>query len=167
MRLSLHGLETTMSVSLREIDTGNFWQCLRLKIADGQEKFVAGNAISIAESKIYSYLTPLTVYSDDEIIGFVMYGRDPETGNFWLVRLMIDAKHQGKGYGKSATRAVIETLNEDFGCQEVFLSFVPENVGAEKLYSDLGFERTGETDDDGEIIMRFKSTHNRRQTTDN
>jgi hypothetical protein len=51
-------------------------------------------------------------------------------------------------------------------CQEVFLSFVPENVGAEKLYSGLGFEQTGESDEDGEIIMRFKLTDNRPLRTD-
>jgi diamine N-acetyltransferase len=156
-----------MTIALREIDSGNFLQCLRLKVAAGQENYVADNAVSVAELKIYPYLTPLAVYSDNETVGFTMYGRDPETGNFWLVRLMIDQKHQGKGYGKSATRAVIEKLNKEFGCQEVFLSFVPENVGAEKLYSGLGFERTGETDEDGEIIMRFKSTDNGRRTTDN
>jgi len=156
-----------MNVSLREIDAENFHQCLKLKVADGQENYVAGNAVSIAESKIFPYLKPLAVYARNEMVGFAMYGRDTETGNFWLVRLMIDAPQQGRGYGKSATRAVIKKLNEEFDCREVFLSFVPENVGAEKMYSSLGFKRTGETDEDGEIIMRFNSTDNRQLTTDN
>jgi len=156
-----------MTISLREIDSDNFHQCLKLKVADGQENFVADNAVSVAESKIYPYLVPLAVYSENEMVGFAMYGRDPETGNFWLVRLMIDAEYQGKGYGKSATQAVIEKLNKEFGCQEIFLSFVPENFRAEKLYLSLGFERTGETDESGEIIMRFKSTDNRQLTTVN
>lgn len=156
-----------MNISLREIDTENFHQCLKLKVADGQKNYVADNAVSIAESKIFPYLIPLAVYLENEMVGFAMYGRDPETGNFWLVRLMIDAQHQGKGYGKSATQAMIEKLNEEFDCREVYLSFVPENVRAEKMYSSLGFERTGETDDGGEIIMRFKSTDNGEAATDN
>ena len=156
-----------MTVSLREIDAENFHQCLKLKVADGQENYVADNAVSIAESKIFPYLVPLAVYAEERMVGFAMYGCDPETGNFWLVRLMIDVEHQGKGYGKSATRAVIGKLNEEFDCREVFLSFVPENLKAEKMYSGVGFKRTGETDDSGEIIMRFVSTGNGRLTTDN
>ena len=156
-----------MTISLREIDAKNFHQCLKLKVADGQENYVADNAVSIAESKIFPYLIPLAVYAEEEIVGFAMYGRDTETGNFWLVRLMIDASQQGKGYGKRATRAVIKKLKEEFDCQEIFLSFVPQNVGAEKMYSSLGFERTGETDEDGEIIMCFNSTDNGQLTTDN
>ena len=156
-----------MIISLREIDAENFHQCLKLRVADGQENYVADNAVSIAESKIYPHLVPLAVYSENDMVGFTMYGRDPETRNFWLVRLMIDAQQQGKGYGKSATRAVIEKLNEEFDCREVYLSFVPENVGAEKMYASVGFERTGETDDDGEIIMRFKSPDNGRPAIHN
>ena len=155
-------LKITMTVSLQEIDAGNFHQCLKLKVADGQENYVADNAVSIAESKIFPHLTPLAVYSENELVGFAMYGRDTETGNFWLVRLMIDASQQGKGYGRAATRAVIEKLNREFDCREIYLSFVPANVCAEKFYSGLGFERTGETDEDGEIIMRFVSTDNEK-----
>ena len=150
-----------MPITLREVDAKNFHQCIKLKVADDQKTYVADNAVSIAESKIFPYLVPLAVYAEVELIGFAMYGRDTETGTFWLVRLMIDAHHQGKGYGKAATRAVIEKLNEEFDCREVYLSFVPANVGAEKMYSSLGFRRTGETDEDGEIIMRFDSNDNR------
>lgn len=80
---------------------------------------------------------------------------------------MIDAQHQGRGYGKAATQAVIEKLNEEFDCRKNFLSFVPANVGAEKMYSSLGFKPTGDSDEDGEIIMRLNSTDNGRLTTDN
>jgi len=159
-----------MNVSLREVDSENFRQCINLKVADGQEKFVASNVMSIAQSKIYPYLVPLAVYSKNEIVGFLMYERDPETGKFWLARLMIDAQQQGKGYGKSATRALIEKLTLLPDCEEIFLSFVSENIGAEKLYLNLGFKKTGETSKDGETIMRFvinKSTDNRPPTTDN
>ena len=156
-----------MAISLREIDARNFHQCIKLKVTDDQKKFVAENAVSIAESKVFPYLVPFAVYAEDELVGFAMYGRDTDTGNFWLVRLMIDARYQGKGYGKAATRAVIEKLNEEFDCREVYLSFVPANAGAEKMYSGLGFERTGETDEDGEIIMRFQRADNRQSITDN
>ena len=77
-----------MNVSLQEIDAENFRRCINMTVADGQEKFVASNVMSIAQSKIYPYLIPLAVYFGDEIVGFLMYERDPETGQFWLARLM-------------------------------------------------------------------------------
>ena len=146
-----------MNVSLREIDESNFRQVINLTVADEQKGFVASNARSIAQSKIYPHLVPLAVYEDGKLVGFAMYGRDPETYRYWIVRLMIDAEFQGKGYGRAATLALIKKMEQLPKCGEIFLSFVPDNEGAEKLYQSVGFKRTGERDEDGEIIMRFES----------
>ena len=88
------------------------------------------------------------------MVGFVMYGFDTEDEHFYLGRLMIDEKFQGKGYGKAATLEVIERLKQNEDCNEIYLSFVPENTGAEKLYKSVGFERTGELNG-SEIVMRY------------
>jgi diamine N-acetyltransferase len=144
-----------MNVTLREITPQNFRECVDLKVADGQEKFVAPNVMSIAQTKIYPTFNPLAVYHDDEIVGFVMYGFDPDEEKFYLGRLMIDAQHQGKGFGKAATLAVIERMKQTENCREIYLSFVPENTGAEKLYSSVGFERTGEISEHNEVVMKF------------
>jgi diamine N-acetyltransferase len=144
-----------MKVSLREIDQKNFRECVNLKVAAGQETFVATNVMSIAQVYIYPTANPLAVYAGDEMVGFVMYGYDEEDEHFYLGRLMIDEKHQGKGYGRAATLAVIERMKLIENCREIFLSFVPENTGAEKLYQSVGFERTGKTSESGEIVMRF------------
>lgn len=160
-----------MKVSLREIDKNNFSECVKLKVGEGQEKFVAPNVMSIAQSKIYPTMNTLAVYAGDELVGFVMFGLDTDDVRFYLVRLMIDEKHQGKGYGRAATLAVIEKMKQVPECGELYLSFVPENTGAEKLYESIGFERTGEIDkESGEIVMRFdlmKSTGNEQPTTHN
>lgn len=145
-----------MKIFLREVDEQNFRQCIRLKVAAGQENFVATNIYSIAESKIYSYLIPLAVYDDEVLVGFAMYGRDPENNAYRIVRLMIDAQFQGNGYGKAATIVLIERIKQLPECREIFLSFISANSNAEKLYQSVGFERTGETDADDEIIMRFE-----------
>jgi diamine N-acetyltransferase len=161
-----------MKVSLREIDKNNFRECVNLKVAEGQETFVAPNVMSIAQSKIvFPHADTLAVYAGDEMVGFVMFGYDAEDERFYLGRLMIDEKHQGKGFGKAAVLEVIERAKQTPECSAVYLSFVPENTGAEKLYSSVGFEKTGEIDkDSGEIVMRFdlkKATNNRQPTTDN
>jgi len=149
-----------MNVSLREIDKNNFRECVNLKVAGNQEKFVAPNVMSIAQLKIYPLANAFAVYAGDEMVGFVMYGRDEDDGHFYLGRLMIDEKYQGKGFGRAATLEVIERMKQTENCQELFLSFVPENTGAEKLYTSVGFERTGKTSESGEIIMRLAIENN-------
>lgn len=143
-----------MSVTLREITPENFKECVNLKVVEGQEKFVASNVMSIAQSKIYPTHLPRAVYHGDEMVGFVLYGLDEEDGRYYLGRLMIDEKHQGKGYGKEATRRVIEELKRNEDCREIYLCCSPENVTAQRLYSNLGFEHTGEVYGD-EVVMRL------------
>lgn len=148
-----------MNVVLREITPENFKECINLKVADDQVTFVAPNVTSIAQSKIYPTANPMAVYADENLVGFVMFGFDEDDERYYLVRLMIDEKFQGKGYGKAATLEVIERMKQIEDCKEIYLSFVPENTGAEKLYQSVGFERTGEISD-GEIVMRFVIANN-------
>lgn len=142
------------NIRLAEITPENFNAVVKLKVGDGQEIFVAPNVYSIAESKVYPYLEPFAVYAENELVGFTMPGRDPDTGKYHIVRVMIDAVHQGKGYGKAAMLKVIEHLSNEPECSEIYLSFVPGNP-AEKLYSSIGFELTGEIED-GEAVMCLK-----------
>jgi len=148
-----------MTITLRPVDKDNFRQCIGLDVNPEQRDFVASNVVSIAESKVYPQMVPLAVYNDDELVGFVMHSRSQETLRYWIVRLMIDARWQGKGYGKAATRALIDLMKQLNGCDEMFLCVVPENTSAQKLYSGLGFERTGEIDE-GEIVMRLSLANN-------
>ncbi len=143
-----------MKVSLREITPENFNECVKLSVAEDQKSFVAPNVYSIAQSKIYPTNNTCAVYADDEMVGFVMFGLDTDDDRYYLGRLMIDEKHQGKGFGKAATLEVIERLKQIADCKEIYLSFVPENETAEKLYKSVGFERTGEMNGK-EIVMRF------------
>lgn len=145
-----------MSVSLREITPENFKECVNLKVAVGQEKFVASNVMSIAQAKIYyPQANVFAVYAGDEMVGFVMYGFDTDDGRFYLGRLMIDERHQGKGYGRAATLDVVERLKQIEDCKEIYLYTSPENIAGEKLYKSIGFEPTDERNESGEILMRF------------
>ena len=143
------------AVRLEEITPQNFRECINLKVSGNQENFVASNLMSIAQAKIYPTANPFAVYAGDKMVGFVMYGFDTDDERFYLVRLMIGAEHQGKSYGKATVLQVIERMSQLADCREIYLSFVPENVGAERLYESVGFERTGEISEDGEVVMRF------------
>lgn len=144
-----------MKISFREVGPDNHDQVIRLEVKPEQSRYVAANVRSLADSKVYPYLVPLAIYDGENLVGFALYGRDPETGKYWIVRLMIGSEFQGNGLGHAATRGLIELISGLPECSEVFLSFVPDNEGAEWLYRNIGFLPTGETDETGEIIMRY------------
>ncbi len=145
-----------MSVELRQITRDNWRECVRLKVADDQQKYVASNAVSLAQSKYEPECVPLSVYDGDTIVGFVMYRpEDYGLSKLWFIdRLMIGAQYQGKGYGRAAMEALLARLRAIPGYNAVLISFVPGNATAEKLYSSLGFKDTGEIDE-GEIVYRL------------
>ncbi|HEY8559363.1 MAG TPA: GNAT family N-acetyltransferase [Pyrinomonadaceae bacterium] len=148
-----------MSITLREITPANFKECINLKVGAAQSAFVASNLMSIAQSKIYPTYNPAAVYAGDEMVGFAMFGLDEDDGRYYLGRIMIDERCQGKGYGRAAVLAVIEKLRENPDCRAIYLSFVPGNTSAETLYKSVGFEATGEINE-GEIVMRLDLENN-------
>ena len=75
------------------------------------------------------------------MVGFLMYGRDPEDGRYWIIRLMVDHNHQGKGYGRAALRQAIDLIRSKPDCSDdLSIGFKPDNKVAETLYTSLGFE---------------------------
>jgi diamine N-acetyltransferase len=145
-----------MNISLREITRDNWRECVRLKVSDDQQKFVASNAVSLAQSKYEPECVPLAAYDGDTIVAFVMYRpEDYGISKLWFIdRLLVGIQYQGKGYGRATMEALIAHLKAIPGYNAILISFVPDNIAAEKLYSSLGFVDTGEIDE-GEIVYRL------------
>ncbi len=61
-----------------------------------------------------------------------------------IYRIMIDKMHQGKGYGKVATKLVISNMSQLPECKKNAVGYHPENQGAHNLYSSLGFIDSGD-----------------------
>lgn len=141
-----------MTITLRPITPDNFHPVISLKVAEGQTHFVAANVYSIAQASLYPDWHPRAVYAGETLVGFVMWGidHDQPTPEWWIIRLMIAAEFQGKGYGKAATLAALEALRAA-GAATVFLSFEPENDHAAAFYRRLGFQDTGRVEY-GEIV---------------
>lgn len=140
-------------VELREINKDNYNECLNLKVAEEQKNFVASNVYSLAQAWVYHKTAyPFAIYADDIMVGFVMMGFYEEKQLYTIWRFMIDTRYQRKGYGKIALQLSIDYLRKEFNANEIFLSFEPNNLVAEKLYDSLGFKRTGELAGE-EIIM--------------
>lgn len=142
-------------MTLRDITMDNFIQCIKLAVSEEQNGFVASNVYSLAEAKADSVSIPLAIYDDDLMVGFIMYDFEPEEDRGYVTRLMVDARFQGQGYGRSALEEVVARLKAISGCLEIQTSYVPANRRVEKLYASLGFEQTGE-EEDGEIVVRME-----------
>jgi diamine N-acetyltransferase len=149
-----------MTVTLRPLTRDNLWAVVDLKLHPGQEAFVADNIDSIANAYVEPTFVPLAVYAGDELVGFAMYGQHPNTGAWWVIRLMIDRAHQGQGYGRAAMEAVIAMIADRVGCEEIVTSFNPANAVALGLYTSLGFQPTGEIEDD-EPLLRLRLSDRR------
>jgi diamine N-acetyltransferase len=154
-------------VRLEKVNGRNVWDILKLHVKDEQKNFVASNELSIIEA--YTAITgggcafPFGIYDGDMAVGFLMVGFDTDDywenppkiakGNYSIWRLMIDEHYQNKGYGKEAVKQALDFI-ETKPCGEAefcWLSYEPENIAAKELYHSLGFNETGEKDDE-EII---------------
>lgn len=142
-------------IKLIEIDSENFWDVVKLKVTKEQEEFVASNTFSIAQSKVQPECIPLAVYDDELLVGFMMYCMDTEDNEYWIFRVMVDAKYQSKGYGRKAMNALIDKLKEDKEHHMVYISFEPHNEWAKALYESLGFRPDGR-ELNGEIVYKLE-----------
>jgi diamine N-acetyltransferase len=135
-----------VTVELRDLDASNWKACVELELAEEQRAFMETNAVSIAESRFHPWMLPLAIYAGDEMVGFVMYSdeRDPRSPRYWVHRLMIDRRQQGKGYGKAAMLEVIRRIKAKPDGDELWIGYDHANHAARDFYIRLGFVEQGE-----------------------
>ena len=147
-------------VTLREITAETVRAVIKLSVAEDQHRFVAPNAVSLAQALFAPDAWYRAIYLGEEPVGFVMLSDDsllevmpanPEVG-IW--RFMVDAKHQRKGIGRAAMLLIIEHVRSKGLFKKLKLSYVPGEGGPEQLYLSLGFRPTGEVDED-EVVMEL------------
>ena len=158
-------------LELKKINRNNVGEILELEVFNNQKSFVATNNSSIIEAYIAitenNYVFTFGIYKDDTPIGFLMIGFDVNSddedspkiakGNYYIWRLMIDKKFQGKGFGKKAMDLALEFVNT-FPCgtaKYCWLSYESDNDAAQQLYKSVGFEETDEKDGE-EIVAIMK-----------
>lgn len=150
-----HLPEPPPAVSLRPVTAESFREAIRLQVREDQRKFVALNSASLAQMHFHPWWECHGAFTGGRMAGFVMMGRPPADGRWWIQRLMVGADDQGKGLGRAILREALRVLGEERGAAEVFLSFEPDNLVARRLYESEGFRDTGERDDDGEFVFRW------------
>jgi diamine N-acetyltransferase len=156
------------TITLQPITPDNWVECIELTPTPEQQDhgYVAPNVLSLAQAYAEPWWIPLAVYAGTTMVGFVLYGRWPESGYaaYWgnkpkpgidyILRMMIDRRYQGLGYGKAAFAALLERIRAQSGCQAIELDYDRANIVAARLYADYGFQPV-EENEDGEILARF------------
>lgn len=114
-----------------------------------QKKYVADNALSIAQAHFSENFWMRAIYAEDEIVGFLMlhivsdWADGIDCPGVFLWRLMISYPYQGKGYGKAALLLLVEHLRA-LGIPKLYTSYHLGEGGPEYFYKNLGFKPTGD-----------------------
>jgi GNAT superfamily N-acetyltransferase len=157
-----------VAVTLEEITDENREAVLALRIAPGQEQFVSSVRDSLAEAAETPHAKPWyrAIFASGEPagpvgpVGFVMvsWNAEPQPpeiiARWFLWKLLIDKRYQGRGYGAAVVRQITELVRAE-GATELLTSYVPGDGGPAGFYQRLGFMPTGELDESGEVIMRL------------
>jgi diamine N-acetyltransferase len=143
-------------MTLQPITKENWEDAIELKVQKDQEKFMASNLYSIAEVQFLENFQAMGIYVDEKMVGFTLFGIDPDDGNYWIYRLMIDQHSQEKGYGKKAVSAVINQIKQENTDQIpcIMIGYHPDNEAARQTYKRAGFIET-EKAPWGEQLAKF------------
>lgn len=144
--------ERSTGVTLRELDGANWRRCRDLAVAPEQRRFVGSTAEYVMLCTYGGDWHPVTIYAAEDMVGFAMWAVDPDDGAFWIGGLLIDQRHQRRGYGRAAVQELIACAARR-GHRGVALSYKPDNPAA-ALYRSLGFVETDEREGD-ELVARL------------
>ncbi|MBQ3090376.1 MAG: GNAT family N-acetyltransferase [Oscillospiraceae bacterium] len=141
-------------VHLVDIDGGN-WR-VPLKVSKEQEVYVANSTTILARAYAYrdSRSRALLIYEDERPIGMVLYHDEELLNAYIFSELFIDEQFQGKGYGRTATKLVLDSMKKDGKYSKVILCYIEGNEAAKKLYKHFGFVEIDRDDD--EVIMELE-----------
>lgn len=131
-------------MEFRQIDKSNYWDCIALVVDKEQEHFVADNKQSLAEAAYEDGLYTLGIYSEETMVGFVLYDYDESFPGWSMSRFMIGRQYQGKGYGKKAVIEFLDYFKKKHGVDKLYISVSLENSVARKMYADIGFKELKE-----------------------
>jgi len=150
-----------MTITLQPITANNWIDCINLKPTEEQQRigFVSPNQLSLAQAYAERWWQPYAIYADDTMVGFVLYGCWPqsgvpvhhteaEPGVHFILRFMIDACYQGRGYGRAGMAAVIAQIKTELGAHKLAISYDASNPVMAQLCRSVGFQPTGRVIED-------------------
>jgi diamine N-acetyltransferase len=146
----------TNPVTLREVTAENVRSVCELKLADGQERYVAPSSYTVAEAAYDPGSWLRAIYCGDSIVG-VLDLTTTELGDGsrpFLVRLLVDRDHQRRGLGRAAIERLVDHLRSVAGTTALETSCVPGPGSPRDFYLRLGFGDTGRVEH-GEQVLSY------------
>ena len=146
------------TVQLRDIVTEDDYEAVMgLRRGPGQERYL-GMMIGHFEDAIAdARACPRywSVHAGDDLVGFVMISDnipaetlaadDDIVGPYYLWRLLVDHRFQGRGYGAATIDAVVDFLRANRPNAEILLTSCKAGDGSpQPFYLRYGFKKTGE-----------------------
>ena len=149
-------------IELRDVTDANRDAVEAIHAGPAEGRFVSSVADSIEEAAEHPEGSPWyrAVYVEGEPVGFVMLSWDvtpkpPDIiGPWFLWKLIVDERHQGRGIGRATVEEVVRLIRAE-GAKELFTSHVVAEGGPDGFYERLGFVPTGLFDPEGERILRL------------
>ena len=141
-------------IHLVDIDPDN-WR-LKLEVAESQKHYVANSAVMLARAYAYrnQRSRAFVIYDDETPVGMVLYYDLPDLECYDLSQIFIDERYQGRGYGRAATKLILDAMKQDGKFSKVDLCYIEGNDAAKKLYESFGFIEIDRDED--EIIMELQ-----------
>ncbi len=158
-------VSASSTVSLREVTKDNLRDVLFLDVAGPQRRFVASNAISLAQGLMAGDAWIRAIYADEVAVGFVMaanieedeYGL-PVGGQPNLWRFLIDERYQGLGFGRRSLELFIAEVKTWPQARLLSLGSMSGIGSPLPFYLAQGFTDTGVVDESGERILTLDLT---------
>jgi diamine N-acetyltransferase len=100
---------------------------------------------------------PWGVYAEDAPVGFVVIADEvdgPPYVAHYLWKLLIDQRHQQKGYGTATLDLIVEYFRGRPGVEVIWTSAGQGEGSPIPFYERYGFERTGDVEE-GEAKLRL------------
>ncbi len=158
----------TVRVDLRDIVTDDDVEAVMgLRRGPGQERYLGMMVSHFEDAVADARACPRmwSVHDGDKLVGFVMIsdGVPAETlaaddnlvGPYYLWRLLIDHRVQGRGYGAATIDAVIRYLATRPDADVLLTSCAAGDGSPQPFYLHYGFEKTGRVVD-GEDLLRLE-----------
>lgn len=150
--------DAVTTVSLRDIVTdADRAAVMALRRAPGQEHYLGSMEGHFEDAVEDAHACPRMWSVHDattsELVGFVMISddipadtlaaRDDTVGPYYLWRLLIDERFQGRGYGRATIEAIVDYLRPK-PTAEVLLTSCQDGPGSpQPFYLQYGFVKTG------------------------
>ena len=146
-------------VSLQPITGSNRDALEALRVSPAQRRFVSGVSESLRQAAEHprARAIPWGVYAKHTPVGFVMIADEVDGPPYiphYLWKLLIDERHQRKGYGTATLDLIVEYFRGRQGVEVIWTSAGQGEGSPIPFYERYGFEQTGELEEN-EVKLRL------------